>query len=284
MNRIAVVTDTDASLPADLAARHGIYLVPISVQFGTRSLDTGIDIDDTALFARVDREGRIPTTAAPTPGKYAETFRAAFESGAESILCFCVSSRMSASYQSAQTAAGLMPDHDITVIDSYSLTMGQGFMALAAAEAVASGADKAQAVSAAQGVQGRAHLFASLSTLRYLAMSGRVGHLTAGMATLLDVKPILTIRDGKLDMLERVRTRRKAWARMIELCQLATAGKPVERMALVHVTALEEARQFQHELCNCIPCPPEPIYAELTPGLSVHAGAGVVGVVVVTGV
>lgn len=283
MNQIAIVTDTDASLPGDLAAHLNIALVPINIQFGSHSLDACFDIDDATLFARVDREGRIPTTAAPTPGKFAECFRSAFDAGAESVICFCVSSKVSASYQSAQTAASLLSDHDITIIDSNSLSMGQGFMVLAAAEASAAGATRDQVIAAAIQVQNHIHLYAGLKTLRYLAMSGRVGHLTAGMANLLDVKPILTIRDGKLDMLERVRTQKKAWARMIELCRMAATGKPVERMALLHVTALEEARQFQRELCTCISCPSEPVIAELTPGLSVHAGAGVVGVVLVTG-
>jgi DegV family protein with EDD domain len=283
MNSIAVVTDTDASLPPDLAARHGISLVPISVQFGAQSLDTGTGIDDAALFARVNREGKIPTTAAPTPGRFAESFRAALDAGAKAILCFCVSSKVSASYQSACTARDLLPDADITVVDSNSLSMGQGFMAIAAAETIAAGATKVQAIETASDVRNRAHLFVALSTLRYLAMSGRVGHLTAGMATLLDVKPILTIQDGKLEILERVRTQRKARAHMIELCQRAAVGKPIERMALVHVTAADEVRQFQRELCACITCPAEPVLAELTPGLSVHAGAGVVGVVLISG-
>jgi DegV family protein with EDD domain len=282
MSHIALITDTDASLPAEVAARQHITLVPISVQFGAQTYDTGITIDDQRLFERVKREGRLPTTAAPTPGQYAEAYQAALDQGAYAVICLCVSSKVSAAYQSALTARDLMPGCDITVVDSQTLSMGQGYMALRMAEALQNGASKEEAIARAEDLRSRTHLFAALSTLKYLAMSGRVGHLAAGMATLLDVKPILTIRDGKLGMLERVRTQKRAWARLCELVVQAAGGQPIERMALLHVNAAPEARQFQQQLCTQLRCPPSTLEAELTPGLSVHAGDGVIGVVIVS--
>ena len=173
-------------------------------------------------------------------------------------------------------ACDALPGKEITVVDTRSLTMGQGFQVLAAAEAAASGASKEEIMRQAASVGERTHMFASLATLKYLAMSGRVGHLAAGMASLLSVKPILTIRGGKLDLLERVRTQSKSWARVIELGE-PLAGKAHRAARHCTCDALAAARQFEGQLRQALSYQGEILYAELTPGLSVHSGAGLVG-------
>ena len=283
MPKIAIITDTDASLPLELAKQYGIAQVPIVVQFGDESLRAVYDLDDAATFARIDREGKLPTTSAPSPGDFSLAYQSAFDSGADSVLCLTVSGEISATYAAAVDARNLHPDHDITVVDTRSLSLGQGFMVLAAAKAIAGGSSVDEAVAAAMDVGQRARLFAVLPTLKYLAMSGRVGYLAAGMADLLNVRPILTIRDGKLDLLERIRTHKRSLERVIELCTEAVGSHKIEQMAMIHVSAEQDAWQLESQLRAHLACPENTLYGELTPGLSVHSGSGLIGTAFVVG-
>jgi DegV family protein with EDD domain len=283
MPRIAIITDTDSSLPLSISKPLGILQVPILVNFDGESYAAVDEIDDAQVFSRIDSSGKLPTTAAPSPGKFAEAFAQAFQAGAESILCFCVSSEVSATYGAALAARELTPHLDITVIDTRSLSMGFGFMVLEAAEAARNGASKEAIIAQAMTIGERTHLFAALSTLKYLAMSGRVSQVAAGFASVLSVKPILTIRNGKLDLLERVRTQSKAFDRVIELANRTVNGKEIQRLCIVHVNAIESARAFEAQLRQSMTYPPEVLFVELTPGLSIHSGTGLVGVCFVTG-
>jgi DegV family protein with EDD domain len=282
MSRIAIITDTDSSLPFEVAKKYGIVQVPIIIQFGDESFRDAYEIDNDTIFKRIDRERKLPTTAAPSPGQFVEAFTSAFESGADSVLCFSISSEISATYASARQAAEMLPGKRIEVVDTRSLAMGQGYMVLAAAEAVAAGASIEEALGIAQEIHGRSYLFGSLATLKYIAMSGRVSHLAAGMAGLLDIKPVLTLQNGKLELLEKIRTQGKSWNRAVELCVEKAAGRKIEKMAILNVKAPEAGHQFESLLRAAMPCPDEIIFTAIHPGMSIHTGAGMVAVVFVT--
>lgn len=282
MPKFAIITDTASSIPDDVAAQNDIHQVPIVILFGSQEYKSNEEINDQQVFERINREGKLPTTSAPAPGAYLEAFRAAFARGADEVICYCVSGKVSATYAAAVNARDAMPDRKVTIVDSRSLTLGQGFMALEAAKAAASGASREEIVQRSISVGEHSHLFASLATLKYLAMSGRVGQLAAGMANLLSIKPIVTFQDGKLEMVERVRTQSKAWMRTIELSKQAVAGRTITQMGIIHVCAREAASAFEELLRKHLVCPAEVLIAELTPGLSVHSGPGFVGVVFVT--
>jgi DegV family protein with EDD domain len=282
MTKIAVITDTDSSLPSELADSYGIKQVPITIHFGDDAHISDFALDDRSVFEIVDRLKKLPTTAAPSPGAFAGAYRAAFEGGADEIVCICVSSEISSTYSSAVTACEEFPGRRIAVFDSQNLSMGQGFMAIHAAEAAASGQTTDEIIAQLNSMGQRLSVFAVLPTLKYLALSGRVGKFVAGMADTLNIKPILTVKDGKLVLLERIRTRVKAVERMLELTVEAVGGKQVERLAVIHVNNLEGAQELIGLLRARITCPEEIRIIPFTPGLSVHAGSGVVGLVILT--
>jgi DegV family protein with EDD domain len=281
MQEVVIITDTDSSIPFAVAARYNLYQIPMTINFGEESYEAVYAINDADTFRRIDKDGKLPTTAAPSPGKFIAAFKNAFDSGAQKIVCLCVSKEVSATYNAALTARESFPEREIVVLDSGSLSMGLGYIALAAAEAASQGASIADISSLIADLQPRTHLFTALSTLKYLAMGGRVSNLAASMGNMLNVKPILTIRDGKLDLLERVRTQKKAWERVIELAAIKTGDKQIEKMCVLHVNAPEMAQKFTTEIRSRMSCPSDIPLVEVTPGLSVHSGAGMVGTVFV---
>jgi len=279
---IAIISDTDTSLPASSLNEYGIRQVSITIHFGEEILKACSDITDEQLVERVKQEGKLPKTAAPSPGDFSEAYQEAFENGADEIICLTVSGDVSATYAAAVTAKELHPGKEITIVDTKSISMGQGFMVLKAAELAREGKNREEILTAVEYVRNRTHLFAALDTLKFMAMSGRVGHLTAEMAGVLNIKPILTIKDGKLDLLEKVRTRKKAWSRVLELTATALGDDEIENVFILHVAAKQEAGEFEKMLRETVPCPDVIPLTELTPGLSVHTGAGLVGVAFTT--
>lgn len=280
--KIAIISDTDTSLPASSLKDYDIRQVSITIHFGEEILKACSEITDQELVDRVKRDGILPTTAAPSPGDFSLAYKEAFENGADEIICLTVSGDVSATYQAAVSAAELHPGKEITIVDTKSISMGQGFMVLKAAELAKAGKSRAEILREVENVRSRTHLFAALDTLKFMAMSGRVGHLTAEMANVLNIKPILTIKDGKLDLLEKVRTRKKAWARVLELTETSLGDSEIESIFILHVAAGEEAREFEKLLRERVQCPADMRLTELTPGLSVHTGAGLVGVAFTT--
>ncbi len=146
---------------------------------------------------------------------------------------------------------------------------------------MARGGSIEEAIAAAEDVRERTYLFGALPTLKYIAMSGRVSALAAGMAGLLDIKPILSLRNGKLELLEKIRTQGKSWNRTIELVSEKVAGHKMEKLSILNVNCPDTARQFEALLRAGVQCPKETIFADVNPGLSVHTGAGMVAVVFV---
>lgn len=282
MRSIAIITDTNSSLPAEIVAENKIYEVPIKIQFGEESYTTGVDIDDQKLFELIDARKVLPTTAAPSPAAFERAYQQAFDDGYEEIICICCSSEVSATYNNAKLGRQAFEGRGISVVDSLQLSLAEGFQVLTAVKAAEVGVQREEILNRLQAVQDRTHVFGALPTLKYLAMGGRVGKLAAGFGNTLEIKPILTSRDGKLELLEKVRTWRKAKQRLVDLGVESTAGKPIARVGLIHVNNKPGVLMLHESLKEALPLPEEVTVTEFTPGLSVHTGSGVIAFALIT--
>jgi len=279
MNRVAIVTDSTADLAPAVAAAAGLRVVPLFVRFGEEEFRVGVDLSTEQFWARMlAPEAPFPSTAAPSPGTFRETFEELFAAGAEAIVCPTIGPKLSATFQSATLAAQALPDREIHVIDTGSTSMSTGIPALLAAEMAAAGAAAAEIATAIRDRLPDVDLYVALDTLEYLRKGGRISPARAAIGTVLSVKPIITVRDGIVEMAEKPRTRAKARERVIELI----AAGPVERLAILHTPTSppEEVEAFQAALVARIPGGVDPAFVSsglIGASTGPHLGPGLMG-------
>ncbi|MBI3215712.1 MAG: DegV family protein [Mycobacterium sp.] len=270
---VVVVTDSSARLPADLAARYGISVVPLHILVGESDLSDGVD-DIPA-----DIHERHATTAGATPDELCRAYeRALTASAGDGVVAVHISAALSSTLSAAEQAAGQLGDR-VQVVDSRSAAMGTGFIALAAAQAARSGADLDAVAQAARVAVGSTHAFIVVHRLDNLRRSGRIGGAAAWLGTALSLKPLLRIDGGKLVLAQRVRTASKAVATMLDqVC--AVAGTAAVSIAVHHVDNPDGAQEVACALAQRLPAARPAIITDLGPVLALHVGAGALGVVV----
>ena len=279
MSRVAVVTDSTADLAPALAAPAGLRIVPLFVRFGGEEFRVGVDLSTEQFWDRMlAPDAPFPSTAAPSPGTFQETFEELFAGGAEAIVCPTIGSKLSATFQSATLAAEALPGREIHVIDTMTTSMSTGFVALLAAEMAAAGLVAAEIAAAVTARLPDIDLFVAIDTLDYLRKGGRLAAARAAIGTVLSVKPIITVVDGLVTMAEKPRTRVKARERVLELISAA----PVERLAILHTptSPRAEVEAFRDALVARIPGGVDP--AHVSSGLigastGPHLGPGLMG-------
>jgi DegV family protein with EDD domain len=274
--RVALVTDSTAYLPEDLLAGTNIDVVPVQVIVSGRAMDETSDSISTQRVAEALRAWQPVTTSRPTPERFRQAFAKAAVEGATGVVCATLSSKMSATFESAWLAAREV-GIDVRVVDSQTVAMGLGFAVLAGERCARQGASIDEVESL---VRRKAHAATAMfyvNTLEYLRRSGRVGAARAVVGQALKVKPLLAVRGGEVVPLEKVRTSTKAIARMADLAAAAVHG-PVE-VAVQHLDAQERASSLAGELHLRLPgttivqCPIGAVVAA-------HTGPGIVAVVV----
>jgi DegV family protein with EDD domain len=275
------VTDSTSDLPQEVAAEHGIAVVPAYINIEGKSYVDGIDLTREEFYERLPQYRTPPTTSAPSLGTFIETYERLAAQGvaprAQEILSIHVSATLSGILNVAHAAAQATAAARVTVFDSKQLTLGTGFLALAAARAAAVGRSMAEVVDMLKEMVQRVYSFAALDTLEYLRRGGRLTRIQSGIGAVLRVKPLLMMYDGEMTM-EKVRTRRRAIERMIELVH--ELG-PLEQLALVHAHALDRAEMLRQKARHLIPAGLDPFCEEVTSVIGAHVGPGSVGLVCV---
>jgi len=229
---VKIVTDSSCDLPEGLVSELGIDVVPLTIRFGNEELVDRRDLTPAEFWARCATSAELPSTAAPAPGAFEEVFRRAAEAGAEGVVCVNLSSKLSATGESAQAAARAVADViPVTVVDSLSVTLGEGMIAVEAARRAAAGAGLEEIVALAGDMARRTKVFGSLDTLEYLKKGGRIGAAQALLGSILSIKPCIEVVDGKVEPGPKQRTRSRAlqW-----LADQVGAFKGAENLAVLH--------------------------------------------------
>ena len=273
---IKIVIDSTSYLPEEILQQHDIRVVPLNVHFGAdRVFREGVDLDPAAFYQLLAAAPALPTTSQPSPGQFREVFTELSAAGHQ-VLCIVISSRLSGTYQSAVEAQRLLPEADIVVNDSYSVAGGLGLMALTAAEMAAGGHTMEEIVARVEQMKQDMRVYFVVDTLQYLQKGGRIGTAAALIGTLLQVKPILALREGIVQPLDKVRNKRKALRQLLEDFESQVApGQPVHCM-LMHAQAPDEARDLGLEMQKRLRCE-RMITVEVGAVVGTHAGPGLVG-------
>jgi DegV family protein with EDD domain len=276
-SKIAIVTDSTANLPDEIIAQYNIHVVPLTVNWGGQGYLDGIDITPAAFYERLKTDKESPTTSQPSAGQFEEVFTKLAENY-ESIVGVFVSEPLSGTLDSARTAANTMPDFPIEIIDSRSISFGLGYMVLAAARAIERGLNQAEVAQAARSLIDSMRFTFVVETLDYLHRGGRIGGAQRLLGSVLSIKPLLHLSDGKVEPLESVRTKRKAVNRMLEIAYQETRDKGSVRAAVVHASSPQEAEVFRQVVLEKLN-PVELMLDELTPVIGTHVGPGTIGLV-----
>lgn len=281
MTKVAVVSDSSASIPEEFVTALGIKMVPIYINHGDTVWRDMVDITQEQFYQWLPTVETLPTTAYPGPGDFLQLYEELVEAGVKDIVSIHVSSKSSGTVEGAQIAARMLKEKNdqvrVEVVDSLNVAMAHGWMVIEAARA----AQKGESVEAIVGLIGRivpsAQMIQTADTLKYLQMGGRIGQAQYMVGSLLNIKPLIGMRDGIIVPLGRERSRAKAYAQMVNLV-VEDVGKGCKiKVAYVHAAAAEEVEKIRALLEKEVTCV-ETIIAELSPALGVHSGPGATGI------
>ena len=276
MSQVAIVTDSASDYDPARAEQLGIAIVPLIVSFGTESFEAGRNLSAEQFWQRLTAPGApFPTTAACSPGAFQTTYQRLFDEGADAIVSVHVAGTLSGTIKAAEVARASLKDRDIQIVDSMSASMGEGMLAELAVQMANEGRSAAQIAETLNRRREDLQVYLALETLEYLKRGGRISGAQAAIGTLLSVKPIIEIKDGRVETAERVRTRGKAREKLVELL----AVRPMERLSVLHTTNAD-VDEFVEQIIPRIPGGIDRSKVTIDtvgPSVGPHLGPGCVG-------
>lgn len=274
---VVIVTDSTGYIPKDLCAQYGVQVIPNVVNWGGQAYRDGVDLQAVEFFERLKVDPVAPTTSVASLGEMREIYAAA-AAGAEAVLGIHLSAKLSNTFKVAQEAAAMLPGVKIKVLDSQTTSMGMGFIVLRAARAAAAGQSLEAVERLAQEAVSRGGVVLTVETLKYLQRGGRIGAAQAFLGGMLDLKPLLEVRDGMIHPLERVRSRKKANARLVEIVCERLSGKTSVRLGALHAAAADEAGELlEAAKAKLGAAVVETVLTDVSPTVAVHTGPGTIG-------
>jgi DegV family protein with EDD domain len=273
---VRIVTDSACDLRGDEVAEFDIEVVPLSIRFGDKEYVDREELSVSEFYRLMEDSEDLPETSAPSPGRFAEAFQRQLDAGADSVVCINISAALSATMQSAQTAADQM-ESDIRVVDSRSITAGLGSIVIAAAEMAAAGSSVDEIVDAVNSLSDRTQLYGALDTLDNLKKGGRIGGAQAMIGSILSIKPIIDISTGVVEEAGKQRTRKKSlgWLRD----KIAEVG-PIESLAVMHGEA-PDIDEFLSMIADLVDLESTRI-EKIGPVVGTHGGPRVMGIAIRT--
>lgn len=281
MSKISIVTDSCASIPEKLIEKLNIKIVPYYIHHGEKILRDLVTIQREEFYQWLPTLKKLPKTASPGPGDYVKTYQALIDEGVKEIISIHMTSKGSGAYQAAisakQMIAEKFPDVKLEVIDTLNVSLCQGWMAIEAAREALRGASFEEVLQCVKAIMTRAQMLQTAGTLKYLHLGGRIGKAKHLVASMLNIKPIISMEDGVIVSLGQTRTIKRVYQRIVAIIEEKIDVNEKIKIAYVHAAAADEAEKLKEiveERFTCV----ETLVAELSPALGVHTGPGTVGV------
>lgn len=275
---VHIITDSSCDLSEEVATGLGITVVPLEIRFGMQSFTDREELSTADFWKRCRASDELPSTAAPSPGAFAQAYQRAADAGAAEVVVITLSGDLSATIEAAQQAASAPPSGlTCHVVDSRTVSAGLGLLVIAAAELAAAGADGSQIADAVGATAQRVRVHAALDTLENLRKGGRIGAAQSLLGSVLSIKPLITVTDGRVEPAGKQRTRTRALAHLVDL--VAAEGPNISAIAVMHADC-DDVDDFVARIAPLTDT--EPRVMLIGPVVGAHAGVGTIGVVFVT--